>query len=309
MKNKSLLGLFLAVLILSGCKQDNKPKRDTPVSGHIHLAVDDAYRNLAENVLGVFHETYSNAQIDVDYVSETEAINRLLLDSARVIIIGRKLNEAENVKFVELKYGPKYTQIALDAVAVIVHPSNPTEMLDLDQLRNILTGKQTKWSDNKDIRIVLDHPGSGIYAYLRDSILGSNEKGDNLFALNNNQEVVDYVAENKNSIGFIGVNMISNFDESANQQFLEKVKPLLIAKSANDKGYEPYQAYIATRYYPLTRNVYVIINEPYNGLGSGLGAFVASDKGQRIILKDGLVPATQPVRLVEINPDQNPFNK
>jgi phosphate transport system substrate-binding protein len=51
----------------------------------------------------------------------------------------------------------------------------------------------------------------------------------------------------------------------------------------------------------LYRTVYIISREARAGLGSGFTAFVAGDKGQRIILKSGLVPATAPIRIVEIN--------
>ncbi len=52
--------------------------------------------------------------------------------------------------------------------------------------------------------------------------------------------------------------------------------------------------------YPLYREVYIISKEAYTGLGTGFTAFVASERGQRIVLKLGLVPATMPVRLVEL---------
>jgi len=35
-------------------------------------------------------------------------------------------------------------------------------------------------------------------------------------------------------------------------------------------------------------------------LSSGFANFLTSDRGQRIILKSGLVPATQPVRIVNV---------
>jgi len=50
----------------------------------------------------------------------------------------------------------------------------------------------------------------------------------------------------------------------------------------------------------LWREVYILSKEAYTGLGTGFTAFVASERGQRIVLKFGLVPATMPVRLVEL---------
>jgi len=53
-------------------------------------------------------------------------------------------------------------------------------------------------------------------------------------------------------------------------------------------------------YYPLVRNIFIILNDPRSSLPSGFTNFLTGDKGQRIILKSGLVPATQPVRIVSI---------
>ncbi len=53
--------------------------------------------------------------------------------------------------------------------------------------------------------------------------------------------------------------------------------------------------------YPLIRDVVMIGREARSGLASGFMAFVASDKGQRIVLKSGLVPATMPIRIIEVN--------
>jgi phosphate transport system substrate-binding protein len=53
--------------------------------------------------------------------------------------------------------------------------------------------------------------------------------------------------------------------------------------------------------YPLTRDVVIISREIGTGLGTGFISFAASDKGQRIVLKSGLVPVTMPVRIVNIN--------
>jgi phosphate transport system substrate-binding protein len=71
--------------------------------------------------------------------------------------------------------------------------------------------------------------------------------------------------------------------------------------NANEtNSYKPFQAYLFYGYYPLTRTVYIILNDPRGSLPSGFTSFLTSDRGQRIILKSGLVPATQPIRIVHI---------
>jgi phosphate transport system substrate-binding protein len=79
------------------------------------------------------------------------------------------------------------------------------------------------------------------------------------------------------------------------------VNVLSVASEENPGDfYQPYQATIYSGEYPFSRNVYSINREGRTGLGTGFEAFVAGEKGQLIILKAGMVPATQPVRMVKI---------
>jgi phosphate transport system substrate-binding protein len=112
--------------------------------------------------------------------------------------------------------------------------------------------------------------------------------------------VIEYVSKNKNAIGVISVNWISDSDDSLTTAFLQKVKVVAIAKNNATEAVKPYQAYIKTKEYPFTRSVYMVNRQTRAGLGMGFVSFVAGDKGQLMILKSGLIPAIAPVRLVEI---------
>jgi phosphate transport system substrate-binding protein len=68
-----------------------------------------------------------------------------------------------------------------------------------------------------------------------------------------------------------------------------------------DNSYQPFAAWIATGDYPMTRDVYIITSDIHGGLPSGFMNFVGGDRGQRIILKSGMLPATRPLRLVQVN--------
>ena len=69
----------------------------------------------------------------------------------------------------------------------------------------------------------------------------------------------------------------------------------------DDYFYQPYQAYLATKQYSLIRSVYTISREPRAGLATGFASFIMSDKGQKIFLKAGLMPANAPVRIIQTN--------
>ncbi len=64
--------------------------------------------------------------------------------------------------------------------------------------------------------------------------------------------------------------------------------------------YRPAQGSIYDKSYPFVREVYMISRETITGLGSGFIQWATAEQGQRIVLKSGLVPATMPIRLVQI---------
>ena len=126
----------------------------------------------------------------------------------------------------------------------------------------------------------------------------------NCFAAKNNAEVISYVEKNKNAVGVISVNWISDPADTVSHNFLKRFKVVGIALEGDNnpgtKFYRPFPGYIAEGSYPFTRDVYCINRQPYTGLAHGFSSFIAGEKGQFIVLHAGLVPAAMPVRIVEI---------
>jgi phosphate transport system substrate-binding protein len=148
--------------------------------------------------------------------------------------------------------------------------------------------------------VVFDNTGSANARYMEDTLLQGKPFAKNVFAVKSNPEVIDYVSQHKNAIGILSVNWISDKDDSTTQNFLKKVNVLSISKDGSSEGVKPYQAYIKTKEYPFTRDVYMINRQTRAGLGMGFVSFVAGEKGQIMILKAGLIPSIAPVRLVEV---------
>ncbi|MDZ4844741.1 MAG: substrate-binding domain-containing protein [Chitinophagales bacterium] len=298
-----LTAVFLfSILFLSSCKQGNAPT-DNPTSGHIKISVDETFYPFFDAEIAVFHSIYRFAVINAAYVSEGQAVKDLLADSTKLIVISRELNADEMKYFEEQKLFPKALKIATDAIALVTHPENKDTALTMQQLELLFTGKADNWNlldaqnDPLEIRVIFDNTNSSTARFIKEKF--NTELPAYCFAANNNAEVVKYVAEHKNALGVIGVNWISDSDDSTSIDFMDKVNVLrIISDSSDTRGKQPYQAYIAQGSYPLTRNIYMVSSEARSGLATGLTAFVASDPGQRIILKAGLVPATMPVRIL-----------
>jgi len=97
---------------------------------------------------------------------------------------------------------------------------------------------------------------------------------------------------------------VSDKNDTVSHSFLNRVKVvgISIPGSSDAKGefYIPHPGYIAEGLYPFTREVYCINRQAYVGLAYGISSFIAGEKGQLIVLHSGMVPASMPVRLVEV---------
>ena len=300
--------MLIILFELAACAERDKKGNflDTPTSGHVQIAVDESLKPLLEAELDTFEALYTRAHIDVIYTSEREAMDLLLKDSVRLAVITRKLLKEEDEMFTRQILEPSQVTIAKEGIALIVNKQSPDSLLTVSQLKDIMTGKIATWNQlnpkagKQPVELVFDQPTSGILRFLKDS-LGIDKLPANCFAVNSNPEVVEYIATKPNAIGLIGASWISDKDDSTTNVFLNTVRVASISGTGKpEEYYQPYQAYIAQNQYPLTRRIIVINREGRAGLGSGFLAFVAGEKGQRIILKAGLVPTTMPVRIVEI---------
>jgi phosphate transport system substrate-binding protein len=74
-------------------------------------------------------------------------------------------------------------------------------------------------------------------------------------------------------------------------------------EARDDNSYLPQAAWIAMEKYPLTRSIYILTSDAPGHLPSGFMNFVGGEKGQRLILKSGIVPANRPMRLVSMKPE------
>jgi phosphate transport system substrate-binding protein len=278
---------------------------DSPTSGCKSIAVDASLLPLVAAEIEAFEAIYQNADIGVEYTSEGKAIDALLKDSVKLIIIARKLSQDELKDLEAQKIVVQQAAIAREAVSLLVHPESPDSTFQLDELRGMLQGRITTWnqlvasSSLGEIQIVFNQPDAGIIRFLRDSVYQFEQLPANCFAVTSDSLVVDYVSKNRQAIGLIGASWISDKDDSTTNKFLREAR---VASLSEGGGfYQPYQAYIAQGRYPLSRDVIMISREARTGLATGFMAFVAGDKGQRIVLKAGLVPSTMPLRVVEIN--------
>jgi phosphate transport system substrate-binding protein len=310
MKTSNKIWAIVAVVIvamLSGCGSSNKID-ETPTRGNIKISVDESYTLVMTSQVSTFEMIYTYAVINAAYKNEVDCMKDLLNDSVRIIVINRALTPEEDKNLRSQKVIPKVTKIAYDAIAFIINKDNADSTLQYEQIAGIFSGKITDWNQiNKnskygEIALVFDNNKSGNPRYFKEKFKMSNEFPKTCYAVNSNEEVISFVEKNKNAIGIVSINWISDTQDTVSHRFLNKIKVAGVSDEGATEGpfMKPYQGYIAEGTYPFIREVNVINREYFSGLGTGFASFVAGEKGQRIFLKSGLVPAQMPIRLVEV---------
>ncbi|MEI6577123.1 MAG: substrate-binding domain-containing protein [Bacteroidota bacterium] len=310
----NLTGSFVVlVFLLSACNGNPSKLTESSTRGNITIACDESFERITTAEVNTFQSLYSDAKIKVLYKPEADVVQDFLNDSVRTIFITRKLTKNEDEILRAGQYIARTTKIAHDGICFITNKDNPDSNLRYNQVAEIFKGNLSKWSQINassklgDLVVVFDNAKSGNFRYVKDTFMKGGTPPSYCFAVKSNTEVIEYVKNKKNAIGIIGVNWISDKDDTVSVKFLSDIRIMGIGSEGDNEGLgpfrKPYQAYIAEGSYPLIRDVYVICRETFAGLGSGFASFVAGDVGQRIVLKSGLVPATMPIRLVHVKKD------
>lgn len=301
---------FCALLFLAGCnRKPSKFTDETPTRGNVKVGVDESFKLLLDTEIFTFQSIYTDAKVTPIYKPELGILDDFMKDSVRFIVTTRNLTKNEDEYLRSKQIIPRTTKIAYDALALIVNAKNADSLIQYTKVRDIFLSKITNWkqisskSQSNGISVVFDNEKSGNVRYFVEKFNLPNKLPKNFYAVNKNEDVINYVENHENAIGIISVNWVSDKHDSISHSFLKRIKVVAITSEFDPEGpdyYRPYQGFIADKSYPFIRDVYIINREIFSGLGSGLLAFIAGDKGQRIILKSKLVPATMPVRLIQI---------
>ena len=312
MKIFRLFLIFSLILSFMACNRKPRVTRtDTMTSGVASVVCEDCFSPVIQEQISVFEGLNPEAKINAVYTDEVTAMNLLLKDSIRLVVAARDLTGPE-FKFLESKkLRPRSKRIAIDGIALIINKQNKDSLISVSTLKKVLTGGINDWkglnpnSTLGKIRVVFDNPNSSTVRFVKDSVCGSSPISANVKALKTNMAVIDFVSQTPNAIGVIGVSWISNRKDTTNLSFINQIRVMSVSpyeEAREDNSYLPYAAYLALNKYPLVRDIYMITSDVAGGLPAGFLHFVAGDRGQRLILKSGIVPANRPMRLVSVRP-------
>jgi phosphate transport system substrate-binding protein len=299
---KCLVQIFVVTMMIlhAGCMTERK---ETTTKGHAIVAVAESVSPVITQEKIQFEDLYPEAKVDLLTMTDREAVTRMFNDTMKVIVLSRPLNPEEQQVAKKYKIEFQELKIAIDGIAILVNDKNPLTQLRTTQLDSIFSGMVTNWKalggKSGSIELCLPDPNSGIFEVAGMKILNGKKFTTPTSAVTTSKAMMEFVSGHPAAIGMIGLNWVS--EKKENVRVLELSDPNA-PDSLNIKGqyFGPHQAYVYKGFYPLTTNVYIYSRSDMYSVGAGFSSFIASGSGQKIILNNGLVPATMPVRLVQL---------
>lgn len=270
----------IAIVVSSCGSGSDKPKfrKDSkgnvvPVENYVGVAIDETFTPVFDILLKDFRERNADAFVDGMFVAEDSAVRLLLNDSVRSIVITRNLSQEEH-DYLRAKHQllAKEGIVAFDAITLIANPANQDSLITVEEIKKIVEGKITDWSQlhhnngqKGEIEIVFDNNGSSTLRYMQDSLCAGGKLKGKLRAAKTYEELISYVMHKKNTIGVLGVDWLRDPQDTTRLSFLTDVMIMKVGAKESpypEDYYLPYQFYIASGSYPLTRCLYAITTDP-----------------------------------------------
>lgn len=307
------VGFTLVLGLLCSCNSKTKKdeRTDTYSSGAISFASDESFSPIIGEQIDIFESIYQQAKVTPIYTNELDAVNMLMNGKVWLAITTRDYSASEKKNLKDRRFLPRSIKLAYDGLALIVNKENKDTCITVNDIKRILTGQASKWSDiypnstlgNFDV--VFDNSKSSAVHFCVDSLLnGKPINSPNIEAVKKSAEVIDYVSKHKNAIGIIGSNWLNDKRDTTNITFKKEITVMGVSKmqtATKVNSWKPYQYYLYNGNYPLRRTIYALLNDTRTGLPSGFTQFMATYKGQLIFMKAGLLPANGNFTVRDVN--------
>lgn len=295
MNNKISFQIFLLffVLGLSSCKtKDKNVAKDEWNTGSITIATDENLQDIAAQLALIYEHEYSAAKINFNFQPQDRIISDFLNGKITSMIINRNLTKEE----IELSTQNQQSKVventlAYNAIALISNNTFKDSVVNISDLKNYL-------NPNSPIKLVFDNTKSGIAKFILEKEKLDISLFKNALVVNNVNEVIDYVARNNASIGFIPFNYISNLHTKQTKDILSKIKILAIIDS--NQIYSLSQQSLYDFKYPLSQQITIVLGKNPETVGTAFVNWLVKERAAKVLLKAGLVPYYMPIRNINV---------
>ena len=237
--------------------------------------------------------TTSQLAVSLSAKGTATAFEGLAAGTCDIGMASRPVNDKEASKLSSLGMGDMRSPgaehvIALDGIAVIVHPDNKVRSLDRQTLHDVFTGGVTDWSSiggaPGPIAIWSRDDKSGTYDTFKHLVLGNDALVASAKRVEGSDTLSDAVASNPAAIGFVGL------------AYVRSAK----AVAVGERGAQPMlptSFTVTTESYMLSRRLFFYSTaKPRTPLVTELVSFALSAEGQAVVRTTSFVDLTITLR-------------
>jgi len=272
MKSKFMFGLLTGALIMSLILSVHAlaTKKAITIKGSTTVLP------IAQACAEAFMNRHSDIDISIQGGGSGVGIASIIDGTCDIGNSSRPIKDKEKEKAEEKGIQVYENMMALDGIAVIVHPSNPVSELAKDQIKAIYTGKISDWSEvgekkGKIVVISRDSASGTFEAFNHLALDKERVRPESLLNASNNA-VAMTVASTPGAIGYIGLGYLS-----------PKVKSLKV------NGVEPTKENVVNGSYILARKLFMYTKGEPEGIIKQFVDFILSSDGQKLADEAGFV--------------------
>lgn len=269
-----VLGLLLVTAGLTGgCSRQeitSEKTDDKKLSGTITVAGSTSVQPFSEVLAEEFIKNHLGVKIDVQGGGSSQGIQAVTGGAADIGASSRELKPDEKAS------GLVETTIALDGIAVIVHPSNQINEITLNDLKDVYLGKIANWKElggiDSPITVVCREAGSGTRGAFEELVMNKEDISNQVIIQNSTGAVKTTVTGDEKAIGFVSMAAIN-----------QDVKTLKI------DGIEASIANVKNGNYKISRPFLYLTKGQPQGFTKAFIDYVLSDEGQALMQEEGAI--------------------
>lgn len=210
-------------------------------------------------------------------------ISSLQEGTTDMAMASRKMKFDERLKMKEKGLTPKEVVVAYDALAVVVHPSNPVSRLTREQLEGIFTGKIKNWKEvggpDKKIVAYSRETSSGTYEFFKESVLKHKNYMSGILSMPATGAIIQSVGQTEGAIGYVGLAYLN-----------PEVKALHVSYDGGKRYVEPTLQHAKDKTYPIVRPLFYYYEAKNAARVKPFIDYVLSREGQKTVKEVGYIP-------------------
>jgi len=281
--------LLLLTILLAACS--SSPGTASAPSQSLVNKGSDTMVNLALAWAEAYGQVRPEVSVAVTGGGSGTGIAALINNTVDIANASRAIKPEELAEAEAHGITPVEFVVARDAIAVIVHRSNPVNQLTMEQISRIYSGEIENWSEvggeDRPIVRLSRETNSGTHVYFLEQVLRLGQSDNpTLFStdtllLPSSEGITAELSYDQNAIGYDGLGYVT-----------DAVKVIAVAREAGGPFVLPSADTVNNGSYPIARDLYMYTAGQPSPQSRAYLDWILGPDGQAIVTQLGFVPVS-----------------